>query len=235
MPFKTRNLVVSFRYAFAGLWFALRRERNIRIHGIVGTLTVILAVHLGVTRLELAVILLTIGLVLTAEMVNTALETVVDLFTDEYHPLAALSKNLAAGAVLVTAISAVPVGILVMGKYLVIAQGRAVPLKLRSGLLVAIVGAVFVVLLVVAIKAALGNLRGFRGGMPSGHSALAAALVTAIYFVGASPTVVALAIGLALLVAQSRLEARIHSLTEVLIGMIVGIGMAWLVFSLLAV
>ena len=166
-------------------------------------------------------------------MVNTALETVVDLFTDEYHPLAALSKNLAAGAVLVTAITAVPVGILVMGKYLVIAQGRVVPLKLRSGLLVAIVGAVFVVLLVVAIKAALGNLRGFRGGMPSGHSALAA-LVTAIYFVGASPTVVALAIGLALLVAQSRLEARIHSLTEVLIGMIVGIGMAWLVFSLLA-
>ena len=47
MPFKTRNLVESFRYAFAGLWFALRRERNIRIHGIVGTLTVILAVHLG--------------------------------------------------------------------------------------------------------------------------------------------------------------------------------------------
>lgn len=106
------NLFVSFRYAGQGVSYAFRTQRNFRIHVTVGLLAVGLAVGLGLSAVEVAVILLTGGAVMTMELINTALESVVDLTVQQtYHELAKIAKDCAAAAVLMSAIIAVSVAV----------------------------------------------------------------------------------------------------------------------------
>lgn len=97
----------SFVYAGNGLWEALRTQRNMRVHLAAALLAVLLGVLLHITPVEFAVVFLAIGGVLVAEMINTVAEAVVDLATQAYHPLARMAKDIAAGAVLLSAIIAV--------------------------------------------------------------------------------------------------------------------------------
>lgn len=99
------NLLVSFKYAWQGVAYAFRTQRNFRIHVVVGSLAVSLAIALSLPPVELAVIMLTCGIVLTMELVNTALESVVDLTVEQtYHELAKIAKDCAAAAVLISAL-----------------------------------------------------------------------------------------------------------------------------------
>ena len=112
---RSRNIVESFRFAFAGLWYALRTQRNTRIHLIIATGAIALGVWLGLPSIQWAALALTIGFVLVSEMLNTVAETLVDLISPSYHPLAKIVKDVTAGAVLLTAIISVVVGLLVLG------------------------------------------------------------------------------------------------------------------------
>jgi diacylglycerol kinase (ATP) len=90
--------------------YAFRTQRNFRIHVMVGSLAVSLAIALSLSPVELAVIMLTCGIVLTTELVNTALESVVDLTVEQtYHELAKIAKDCAAAAVLISALIALSV------------------------------------------------------------------------------------------------------------------------------
>jgi diacylglycerol kinase (ATP) len=109
------NLLTSFKYAFAGLWYVLRTQRNARIHLSVTAVVVALGLWLGLSRIEWAIITITVGTVLAAEAFNTVAEAAVDLATTRYHPLAKIAKDVAAGAVLLTAIMAIIVGLLILG------------------------------------------------------------------------------------------------------------------------
>jgi diacylglycerol kinase len=109
------TLLESFRFAFAGLGNTLRTQRNARIHVSIAVVVLVLGAVLGLEAIEWAVIALTVGFVFVAELFNTVVEAVVDLVTEEYHPLAKQAKDVAAGAVLVSALAAVAVGILVLG------------------------------------------------------------------------------------------------------------------------
>ena len=97
------------------MWHVLRTQRNARIHLSVALVVVALGLWLGLSHTEWAIIALTIGLVLVAEAFNTVAEAAVDLATAEYHPLAKIAKDVAAGAVLLMAIAAVVVGLLILG------------------------------------------------------------------------------------------------------------------------
>jgi diacylglycerol kinase (ATP) len=102
------SLLLSFKYAWAGLRYAFITQRNFRIHTVIGTLALSLGVFLKLSAVEIAVICLTSGLVLALELLNTAIESVVDLTVKQsYHELAKIAKDCAAGAVLVSAIAAV--------------------------------------------------------------------------------------------------------------------------------
>lgn len=102
------NLFVSFRYAWSGLMYAFQTQRNFRIHLLVGTVAIGLSVYLQLSRVEIAIIGLTIGAVLTMELLNTAIESVVDLTVRQtYHELAKIAKDCAAGAVLISALAAI--------------------------------------------------------------------------------------------------------------------------------
>ena len=102
------NVFLSFRYAWAGVGYALATQRNLRIHTIIGTIALGLSLFLHLPVLEVAVIGLTIALVLAMELLNTAIESVVDLLVKQsYHELAKIAKDCAAGAVLVAALASV--------------------------------------------------------------------------------------------------------------------------------
>jgi diacylglycerol kinase (ATP) len=116
-PQRTRaaSRLDSFRHAFAGWWYMLRTQRNAWIHAVISTAVFALGLWLGLGRLEWAIILLTIAVVWMAEFINTSLEAVVDLASPDLHPLAEVGKDVAAAAVLVGAVTAVLVGLLVLG------------------------------------------------------------------------------------------------------------------------
>jgi len=102
----------SFYYAFAGLWWTLKTQRNMRIHVTIGAIALAAALWLRLSTDELALLFVMITVVLVLEMVNTVVEAAVDLASPDYHPLAKVAKDVAAGAVLVSAIGSVLVGLL---------------------------------------------------------------------------------------------------------------------------
>jgi diacylglycerol kinase (ATP) len=107
--------VKSFRYAFTGWWHVIRTQQNAWIHAVASLFAVVLSFWLHLSRVEWAVIILTIALVWTAEFLNTALEAVVDLTSPGKHELAKVGKDVGAAAVLIAAVASVFVGLLIFG------------------------------------------------------------------------------------------------------------------------
>jgi diacylglycerol kinase (ATP) len=109
------SILRSFYFAFAGLAYLVRTQRNARIHVILGAAACGLAFYVGISRAEWAVLIFTIALVLILEGLNTAIEAAIDLASPNIHPLAKAAKDLAAGMVLIGAMASVAVGLLILG------------------------------------------------------------------------------------------------------------------------
>jgi diacylglycerol kinase (ATP) len=112
-PGRAKTLVSSFGYAFAGLGYCFRTQRNFRIHIAIAIVATLAGLLLGLAWVEWALLAVMVVLVLAAEMVNTMIESLVDLVTAQYHPLARVAKDVAAGIVLLMAIGSVVVGVLI--------------------------------------------------------------------------------------------------------------------------
>jgi diacylglycerol kinase (ATP) len=216
----------SFDHAYRGLIYAVRTQRNMRFHVLATTVVLIGSLFLGVSKLELAVLILVIMFVFVTEMFNTALEFAVDLVTKEYHPLAKLSKDVSAGAVLVSSVGAVLVGYLILSDNLGPLSLETLDTIRRQPAHLTLVALGVVVLLVLLGKAVTHSPSSFAGGMPSGHAAVAFAGWVAASFVaddgryGGLVSVIALL--MALLVSQSRVESGTHTVYQVAIGAVIG-------------
>ena len=114
-PLQKINRIQSFQYAFAGIWHTLKTERNAQIHVGIALVIVVLGFILQLSLTEWAIIILTSGFVIATEMLNTATESIMDYLTAEFHPQVKIVKDVAAGAVLVAAFTAVAVGLLILG------------------------------------------------------------------------------------------------------------------------
>ena len=110
---KKDPLYQSFGYAFQGIFTCARKERNMKIHCVAAVFVVIAGVILKISAIEWCICLALFGLVMALEHVNTAVEAVVDMVTEEYHPLAKVAKDTAAGAVLIAAIMAAIAGCII--------------------------------------------------------------------------------------------------------------------------
>jgi diacylglycerol kinase len=111
---KARSRLESFRYAFAGLWYVLRTQRNAWIHAIATVGVIFLGLWLQIGLRDWALLILAIFIVWLAEIINTALEAITDLASPEVHPLARVGKDVGAGAVLLASITAFVLGLLVL-------------------------------------------------------------------------------------------------------------------------
>ena len=115
-----RSRVRSFRYAFSGWWFVIRTQKNAWIHAVISVIVIVLALWLQVSLQDMAVLVLTIAVVWTAEFLNTAVEAVVDLASPQIHPLAKIGKDVGAAAVLIAALASIIIGLLIMGPALLV-------------------------------------------------------------------------------------------------------------------
>lgn len=220
---KVKKLLDSFNYAIEGIIYSVRTQRNMKIHMTVALLVLIMCFFYDLSRGEILAIIITISMVITAELFNTAIESAIDATTNYYHPLVKIAKNVAAGAVLITAVNAVAVGYIVFGDKLEYIN-FIVMKKVRN----ASPYTIFIILTVVCItticvKAIFGEGTPLKGGMPSGHSALAFSIATTIALMTGQLVVVVLSYLLAFIVAQSRVDSEAHSVMEVVYGAIFGI------------
>jgi diacylglycerol kinase (ATP) len=219
------SIIESFNYAIEGVIHVLRTQRNMRIHFAIAVAVLVIAVAVGVSRIELIALLLAITFVLVAEMINTAVEGTIDAATTSFDPMAKLAKDIAAGAVLIAAVNAVAVGYLVFAGKAADKSADVLDRLREAPAQVTLIALVLTVLIVIATKAWTGRGTPLRGGLPSGHAAIAfAAWVAATYIVGDSHRFVvsALTFIMALLVAQTRVESGIHSTLEVVSGGAIG-------------
>ncbi len=113
-----RKFIASFVYAFRGLWYALRTQRNAKVHVIIAILAIVMGIALHISTVEFAIVFVAITGVFMAELFNTVFELCVDLASPEYHPLATVAKDMAAGGVLLSAMLSIVIGLLVFGPHL---------------------------------------------------------------------------------------------------------------------
>ena len=220
------SLLESFNFAFEGVIHVLRTQRNLRIHFAVAFAVLIAAVAVGVDRIELIALLISISFVLIAEMLNTALEAGIDVATTSFDPLAKLAKDIAAGAVLIATVNAVAVGYLVFSDKIVNHSSRLINRLRDAPAELTLIALVLTIILVLGTKAYTGRGTPLRGGLPSGHAAIAFGGWMAITnVVGDSRhwfLISSLTFLMALLVAQTRVESGVHSFLEVSYGALLG-------------
>ena len=113
------KFIAGFGHAFRGLHYAFNTQRNVRVHIAMALLAIIASVLLHISPLEFALIFIAITGVFIAEMFNTVMELCVDLASPQYHPLAKIAKDVAAGAVLANAILSIIIGLFVFGPHLI--------------------------------------------------------------------------------------------------------------------
>jgi diacylglycerol kinase (ATP) len=234
---RTPQILQSLNWAFEGVIHVLRSERNMRIHFALATIVLILAFSYGVTKLELMALLVAISFVLIAEMVNTAIEATIDLATTSFDPLAKIAKDIAAGAVLIASVNAVVIGYLVFADRISEPSSRLVERVREAPSNLTLIALILTILIVIASKALTGRGTPLSGGLPSGHAALAFGGFTAITFIvdeGERVVVGFVALIMALLVAQTRVESGVHTTSEVVLGAVIGTLVTMILFQVLA-
>jgi diacylglycerol kinase (ATP) len=224
-PARANSLIDSFNYAFEGLVHVLRTQRNMRVHFAVAVVVLVVALWVGVSKIELIALIMSITFVLVAEMINTAIEGAIDVATTSFDPMAKLAKDIAAGAVLLATINALAVGYLVFSGKVADRSARLLDRVRDAPAELTIVALAITVIVVISLKAWTGKGTPLRGGLPSGHAAVAfAAWIAATYVAGAHHRflVSTLAFVMAMLVAQTRVETGVHSSAEVALGGLLG-------------
>ena len=235
-PRRAPSLLDSFNFAFEGIIHVLRTQRNMRIHFAAAVVVLVAALWAGVSHLELIALMLAIAFVFITEMINSALEQAIDVATTSFDPLAKLAKDVAAGAVLIAAVNAVAVGYLVFSHKLGTKASTGLDRLRDAPAEVTAIALIVTILIVIGTKAYTGRGRPLRGGLPSGHAALAfAGWMAATYLISPGEhrfiaSVIMLI--MALLVAQTRVEAGFHSALEVAYGGLLGALTTLVIFQL---
>lgn len=220
---RPKNHTDSFRYAVEGIVHVFRTQRHMRFHFVTVVTVLLLGLFFRLSALHMAALVIVSSGVLITEMINTAVESVVDMITQSYNPLAKLAKDIAAGSVLIASITALIVGFViffgdrkVFSLHIGFDRGpKPVAILLILGVLV------IVVVLIGKVLGGTGSI--LSGGVVSGHSAVSFCLASTIIYRANDILVGTLALLLAFLVAQSRVEGKIHTIREVVIGGLLGV------------
>ncbi len=232
---ETKSVARSFKFAWDGLSYVLKTERHMRFHVAIMTLVLLAACGFGVTAYELLHLLTAFALVLITEMINTAVERAIDISVKQYDPSAKIAKDVAAGAVLLASAYAVAVGTIGIATSETfwnvihrLPEGTVRPhLGVIQGVLI---GGILLAVLITWLKVRTGRGSFWRGGVVSGHTALGFLISTSLVIITQDLAIACLALALALLVSQSRIQSRIHSPGEVILGALLGTVMAIILF-----
>jgi len=228
-----RRFVESFNAAVEGFAYVLKTERNMRIHFLAALFIVLLAIYLNFSLADVVILCMAITFVLMTEMINTTIELIVDVIKPEYHPVARIIKDVSAGAVLISAINAVIVGYTVFSRHLPFPVEVGITRITQSPWHITFISIILVFGATIIGKLIFHKGTPLRGGMPSGHAAVAFSIWTIITFMTDNSIVVILSFVLAFLIARHRVKDAVHTVWEVIAGGILGILLTTLVFQLL--
>lgn len=229
---KVKNLVDSFNHAINGIIHSVRTQRNMKIHMFAAICVLGACFFYDISKVEFLILAVTITMVISAELINTAIEYAIDSTTNFYHPLAKIAKNAAAGGVLITAVNAILVGYIIFWDKLNRATFEVVNKIKNSHPYMIFIALIIVCIATIIVKAIFGEGTPLKGGMPSGHSALAFSLATAISLITEEPIIISLSFIMAFITAQSRVDSEVHSVAEVIVGAIFGTVMTFIIFKL---
>lgn len=220
---KPTRFIDSVNCAIEGIIYAARTQKQMRYHFLAALVVLLAVLFLKVSPLEFTLLTISICFVLFAEMINTALEAVVDMVSPEFNPLAKIAKDASAGGVLVAAIGAAVMGYLILSSYIFPVYREALVMMGTPSEMSTVISLLTVVIIVVILKAISGKGTPLEGGLPSGHAAVSFAIATIVTFSTLDPIISILAITLAVMVSHSRLLLRYHTLREVLLGALTGV------------
>ncbi|MDP2277444.1 MAG: diacylglycerol kinase [Nitrospirota bacterium] len=227
-----RKWIKSADFAIEGILHAARTQRHLRYHFYCAAAVLLVSYIFGVSRIEFMIISLSVIAVLLSEMFNTAIEGIVDIISPNHSEKARIVKDIAAGAVFVTVFGVAVVGYIVLSPYIRDVFHKGLYIAKHSREEIAILSFIIVLILVVITKVYFGKGHPLRGGMPSGHAALAFSVWVAITYITENTLVSGLCLVLALLIAQSRIVRKIHSKWEVVSGSLIGALVTFLLFLL---
>lgn len=233
MFMKVKKMLDSFNYAIEGIIYSIRTQRNMRVHVFATLIVLTLCFFYDLTKVELLITTITITMVIVAEMINTAVECAIDATTNYYHPLAKIAKNVAAGAVLITALNAVLVGYIIFWDRLLPFSMNVLNKIKNSSPHMIFLMLIIVSIVTLIVKAIFGEGTPLKGGMPSGHSVISFSIATTITLISNNAIVMILSYLLAVIVAQSRVDAEIHSILEVVCGALFGILLTLILYKFL--
>jgi diacylglycerol kinase (ATP) len=231
-PRKKKKGLTGLRYAQEGILHCFRTQAHMRYHFYTLVAVLLSGLLLNLDNRDMLVLVFAITLVIVTEMFNTAIEVVVDMITESYSHVAKLAKDVAAGAVLLAAMNAIIAGVLIFfgQKRLTDIQNRMEQNLPPDVTKVVVVGLVSLALIVIISKLLSNTGSPWHGGIISGHSAIGFLLAMTIFFTVKNPLIAFLAILLAILVAQSRVEAGVHTIQEVVLGAVLAILLTSLVY-----
>ncbi|MFW6287922.1 MAG: diacylglycerol kinase [bacterium] len=227
------RLLDSFNYAIEGLVHTLKTQKNMRIHFAIAFLVLLASLFIEISKTELIIIFFSITLVIALELINTAIEVMIDMIASEYRYRAKITKNIAAAAVFMASINALVVAYLIF-----IDDIRAFSMDLLSHIKQEPVHFIFINLallfiIIIALKTKKGRGTPLEGGMPSGHSAIAFSLFTLVVYFSDDIIIISLVFLLTFLVAQSRIQSKTHNFLEILAGAFIGIIFTMIIIALI--
>ena len=229
------NFIDAWKNATNGIIYATTTQRNIKIQLVIAVLVVIVSLFFDLSRAEFLCFLFTIILILFAEMCNTAIETVVDLYVDVYHPKAKIAKDVAAGGVVITALNAIIVAYFLFFDKISDIGLNFIKNIIQSPIHLAFATIIIVLIAIVALIA-IAKTNKHKGlnkkFIPSGFSAVAFAANTIIWLMTDNVVILTLSLILAILVATSRTEAKVHKTSEVIFSACVGIIIVLLIYGI---
>ena len=231
------NFIDACHNAVNGLIYATTTQSNIKKQLVMGVGVLVLSLFYKLETTQFLCLTFAIFLVIFAEMINTAIETVVDLYTDKYHPKAKIAKDVGAGAVLLMAINSVIVAYFIFLNETSIGELNetifsSVVSSPKHLVFVAIILTVIAVLVFKAFGSSYNKKVPVKKFIPSGQTALAFAVLTAIWLNSKNVLVLALALMLSLMVFENRLESKAHSLAEIIFGSFMGVLIVLLICGL---
>ncbi len=235
---KNDGFIDAWKNAFNGIIYATTTQGNIKKQLIIAVIVVIVSLFFNLNRAEFLCFLFTIVLILFAEMVNTAIETVVDLYVDVYHPKAKIAKDVAAGGVVITTINA-----LIVAYFLFFDKMADIGLTFLENVTSSPTHVAFAVMIITIIAvlaliayAKTNKHKGLNNKfVPSGHATIAFAGNTIIWLLTENVIILILSLVMAILLSESRIAAKEHRLSEIIFSSAFGTIMVLILYGLVSI
>jgi len=228
------NLIDSFKNAIEGLNITYKMEKNFRYHIILSFLTILVSLLMKIDSFHLVIIVISISFVLVAELFNTGFEVLIDNFiTKKRNKIIKVIKDISAAAVLITSINALVVGYFLIFTKLFKKILNIFKINWVINDTIIFISFIFLILFIIIIKKIINSEKVFKGGWPSGHSALSFSIFALSLMYVNILIIKILIFLLAIIVSKSRIDLKIHSFSQVISGAIIGFSLTVIISYIL--